>query len=121
MGHKPLAALLGATLLIGCATGSATVTPMPNGRFAVEATGYSEDAALQLAVARADSLCAEQGAQAFVLTADADFRGVDAEAAFIVDDVATVGPGSGSTGGSYVAATGPEDFRARIVARCRPG
>jgi hypothetical protein len=118
MRNARIGAMLAAALVAGCAAdGVREVAETEDGRFQVVATGFSARAALDAATARAQARCAADGLTAQVLARETGYRGVGADTAVIVEAPGTIGQG----GGSYVAATGPDDFRAEIIARCQPG
>ena len=104
--------------VVGCFS-SATVIPMADGHYQVVATSYSETGALNDALEEANARCDARGLEAYVLTRESQYQGVDKNAALIIDAVSAIAAASGS-GGSYVSTRGPEDYRAVLTFKCGP-
>lgn len=117
MYRATLCVIASAGLLAGCDTSSTTVIPLTNGGFQVVSTAVSETAALQGAIAEANARCAAQGQEAFVLSTESRYQGVDRNTALIVDSLASIAQGADS---SVVASPGLDDYRVQITARCGP-
>lgn len=109
-------AMIGA--IAGCFS-SATVIPMADGHYQVISTGYSETGALNEALDEANARCAARGLEAYVLTRESQYQGIDKDAALIIDTVSAIARAAGSSG-SYVSTRGPEDYRAVLTFKCGP-
>lgn len=109
------AALFGA----GCDTvPEATVLPMADGQFKVIASAYDEQGAIRAAMSAANSRCDALGQEAYVLTSDSQYQGVDKNAAAIVDLISTAASAAGYP--SNVTTHGKDDYKATLVAKCGP-
>jgi len=113
-----LMALATIAAIAGCVS-SATVIPMADGHYQAIATSYSETGALNEALEEANAQCAARGLEAYVLTRQSQYQGVDKNAAVIIDAVSAIAAAAGS-GGSYVSTRGPEDYRAVLTFKCGP-
>lgn len=112
--------LVATTLLTaGCeSVPQATVLPMADGQFKVIANGYDEQGAIRDAMTTANKRCEALGQEAYVLTSQSQYQGVDRNAAAIVDLISTAASAAGYP--SHVTTHGKDDFKATLVVKCGP-
>lgn len=114
--------VIGASIfLAGCLSDSATVLQLDRDRIQVIGTGPSEAAALQSAISTANARCAELGREAFVLTSDTGYQGVDRNTASILDALTNAAAiGTGTPGYRNTRSAQYDDWRASLDVRCGP-
>lgn len=119
-----LTGCLSAIILAGCDYESdgtnATVLKLDNNQFQVIGTGSSESEALQSAITAANKQCEAQGKEAFVLTSDSEYHGVDENTALIINSLTTFANLSGKAPGYYPDSKSATDWRSSLGVRCGP-
>lgn len=107
--------------LAGCEPEPATVLQLDRDRIQVIGTGPSEALALESAITTANTRCAGLGKEAFVLTSNTGYQGVDRNTAFIVDALTNAAAiGTGTPGYSNSTSAQYDDWRASLEVRCGP-
>lgn len=121
MKLKRLMAFAALMSLAGCLSEPATVLQLDRDRIQVIGTGPSEALALDSAITTANARCAELGREAFVLTSDTGYQGVDRNMASILDALTTAAAiGTGTPGYSNSRSAQSDDWRASLEVRCGP-
>lgn len=114
--------IIGASMsLAGCLSEPATVLQLDRDRIQVIGTGPSEAVALESAITTANARCAELGREAFVLTSDTGYQGVDRNTASILAALTNAAAiGTGTPGYSNTTSAQYDDWRASLEVRCGP-
>lgn len=115
------AASAAALFLAGCEPDPATVLQLGTDRIQVIGSGPSEALALESAITTANEQCAARGKEAFVLTTNTGYQGVDRNTALIVDALTNAAAiGTGTPGYSNSTSARYDDWRANLEVRCGP-
>ena len=116
--------VLAATVVVsGCGPIPGTVIQLDADKIQVIGKGSTEANALESAITAANQKCAELGKEAYVLSTDTKYYGVDKNTALIVDAlIKATDSDAAAVGYSASTSTSPQwdDWRANLEVRCGP-